>query len=188
MCLLGQPRTQPTPAGKTLVVSPKTRSTARHSWGTQRQETQGRRLSSPRLSQRLLTPLSVLSQEKESMTTSSCQHCSVLQFSPPPHKRFTGFLLRSVLRVGLSCVDIYIFFNLGKNWSLLRSRWGWSHAPWPIRLAEQAPSCNAGAVGRGCHPAPVDVYLSRTFRSMVNVHFTELIPRALLFFCAWFSP
>lgn len=110
MCLLGQPRTQPTPAGKTLVVSPKTRSMARHSWGTQRQETQGRRLSSPRLSQRLLTPLSVLSQEKESMTTSSCQHCSVLQFSPPPHKRFTGFLLRSVLRVGLSCVNIYIFF------------------------------------------------------------------------------
>ena len=47
MCLLGQPSIQPTPAGKTLVVNPKKCSTARHLWGTQRQETQVRRLSSP---------------------------------------------------------------------------------------------------------------------------------------------
>ena len=38
-------------------------------------------------------------------------------------------------------------------------------------------------MGWGCYAAPVDsMYLSRMFRSMVCVHFTELIPRALLLF------
>ena len=49
------------------------------------------------------------------MTTSSCQHCSVLQFSLPPHKHFTGFLLRNVLWVGLGSVTFFFFFYLGKE-------------------------------------------------------------------------
>ena len=185
MCLLGQPSIQPTPAGKTLVVNPKKCSTARHLWGTQRQETQVRRLSSPPTQPAAShTTLRFISgKRKHDHIFLSALFCPPVLTAPT--QTFHRILAQKCALGGSGFCErvVFFFFNLGEELVLVEKQVRVVLVYRPIVLAEQTPSWYAGAVGRGCHPAPVDnIYLSRMFRSMVCVYFTELIPRALLLF------
>lgn len=117
MCLLGQPSIQPTPAGKTLVVNPKKRSTARHRWGTQRQEAQVRRLASrptqPAASHPTL-PFISGKRKPDHIFLSALLCPSVL---PAPTQTFHRILAQKCALGGSGFCELFFFFffNLGEE-------------------------------------------------------------------------